>query len=111
MPDKSCAGVWAASTAFAGFDFGAAVWPMLATGEARMATSIAAEQAGGKCVFRPSGVKTPEESADFMSCLKARPTKLESFPQPVMQTEGDFDPAGLKSLGGNSAPAPCSAHL
>jgi hypothetical protein len=26
--------------------------------------------------FQTSGVKTPEENANFMSCLKARPTKL-----------------------------------
>jgi hypothetical protein len=38
-----------------------------------------AQEAAEKCAFRPSGVKTPEESADFMSCLKARPTTLESF--------------------------------
>src|SRR5713226_140654 len=42
-------------------------------------SNVAAEQAAGKCVFTPSGVKTPEENANFMSCLKARPTKLKSF--------------------------------
>src|SRR5713226_694238 len=39
----------------------------------------AAKQVAGKCGFKPSGVKTPEENAAFMSCLKARPTKLRSF--------------------------------
>jgi hypothetical protein len=39
----------------------------------------AAKQVAEKCAFRPSGVKTPGENADFMSCLKARPTKLKSF--------------------------------
>jgi hypothetical protein len=32
--------------------------------------------AAGKYVSGSSGVKTPEESAASMSCLKARPTKL-----------------------------------
>src|SRR5258708_1487844 len=36
-------------------------------------------QAAEKCVFRPAGVKTPEEYVGFMSRLKARPTKLEAF--------------------------------
>jgi len=40
---------------------------------------VTAEQVAEKCGFRPSGVKTPEENAAFMSCLKARPTKLKSF--------------------------------
>src|SRR5216684_1215858 len=40
---------------------------------------VTAEQVAEKCGFRPSGVKTPEENADFMSCLKARPTKLKTF--------------------------------
>ena len=40
---------------------------------------VAAEQVAEICVFGPSGVKTPEENADFMSCLKARPTKLKTF--------------------------------
>jgi hypothetical protein len=31
------------------------------------------------CGKMPSGVETPEENADFMSCLKARPTKHETF--------------------------------
>ncbi len=39
----------------------------------------AAKQVAGKCVFGASGVKTPEENADFTSCLNARPTKLTSF--------------------------------
>ncbi len=39
----------------------------------------AAKQVAEKCGFRPSGVKTPEENATCMSCLKARPTKLKSF--------------------------------
>src|SRR5712691_9716347 len=39
----------------------------------------AAKQVAEKCSFRPSGVKTPEENAAFMSCLKARPTKLKTF--------------------------------
>src|SRR6266853_392928 len=43
----------------------------------RLASS--AKQVAEKCGFRPSGVKTPEENAAFMSCLKARPTKLKSF--------------------------------
>src|SRR5712664_359606 len=38
-----------------------------------------AEQVAEICVSAPSGVKTPEENADFMSCLKARPTKLKTF--------------------------------
>src|SRR5712664_344098 len=38
-----------------------------------------AEQVAEICVSGPSGVKTPEENADFMSCLKARPTKLKTF--------------------------------
>src|SRR6266478_1826921 len=49
-------------------------------------STSAAKQVAEKCAFRPSGVKTPDESADFMSCLsflrqdeKARPTKLKSF--------------------------------
>src|SRR6266852_4836636 len=40
---------------------------------------VGASQVAEKCSFRPSGVKTPEENAAFMSCLKARPTKLKSF--------------------------------
>ncbi len=43
------------------------------------AFDVAAEQVAEKCSLRPSGVKTPEEKAAFMSCLKARPTKLKSF--------------------------------
>ena len=43
------------------------------------ATHKAAIQAAETCVSGPSGVKTPEENADFMSCLKARPTKLKAF--------------------------------
>src|SRR5712664_1739269 len=43
------------------------------------ATHKAAIQAAETCVSGPSGVKTPEENADFMSCLKARPTKLKTF--------------------------------
>jgi hypothetical protein len=39
----------------------------------------AAEQAAEKCAFRPSGVKTSEENIDFMSCLKAQPTKHRTF--------------------------------
>ena len=39
----------------------------------------AAKEVAEKCGFRPSGVKTPDESADIMSCLKARPTKLNTF--------------------------------
>jgi hypothetical protein len=39
----------------------------------------AAIQVAEICVSGPSGVKTPEENADFMSCLKARPTKLKTF--------------------------------
>src|SRR6266436_7359122 len=39
----------------------------------------AAIQVVETCVSGPSGVKTPEENADFMSCLKARPTKLKTF--------------------------------
>jgi hypothetical protein len=39
----------------------------------------AAEQLAEKCALGPSGVKPPKENADFMSCLKARPTKLRSF--------------------------------
>jgi len=43
------------------------------------ATHKAAIQVAEICVSGPSGVKTPEENADFMSCLKARPTKLKTF--------------------------------
>ncbi len=43
-------------------------------------TVVAPSRIAGKCIFRPSGVKTPEENTDFMSCLKARPAKLKSFP-------------------------------
>jgi hypothetical protein len=32
-----------------------------------------------RSVFHASGVKTPEENADFKSCLKARPTKPTSY--------------------------------
>jgi hypothetical protein len=46
-------------------------------------SNVAAKQATEKCAFRPSGVKTPEENIHFMSCLKARPTKLRIFSQPV----------------------------
>src|SRR6267378_5889981 len=28
-------------------------------------------------------VETPEENADFISCLKARPTKFKIFPKPL----------------------------
>src|SRR5258708_21214692 len=42
-------------------------------------SNVAAGQVAEIRVFRPSGVKTPEEKAAFMSCLKARPTKLKSF--------------------------------
>src|SRR6266852_2271259 len=41
-------------------------------------TSVAKREAE-KWPFGPSGVKTPEGNADFMSCLKARPTNLETF--------------------------------
>src|SRR6266704_1282150 len=41
-------------------------------------TSVAKREAE-KWPFGPSGVKTPEGNADFMSCLKARPTKRETF--------------------------------
>jgi hypothetical protein len=41
--------------------------------------NVAAEKDAKKCHFGPSGVKTPEGNADFMSCLKARPTKRETF--------------------------------
>jgi hypothetical protein len=37
------------------------------------------EKAAGKNCSGSSGVKTPAEIADFMSCLKARPTKLQTF--------------------------------
>jgi hypothetical protein len=37
------------------------------------------EQVAEIYVSGPSGVKTPEENADLMSCLKARPTKLKTF--------------------------------
>jgi hypothetical protein len=40
---------------------------------------VGAEQVAENSGFGPSGVKTPEENEDFMSCLKARPTKLETF--------------------------------
>src|SRR6266513_1788876 len=45
----------------------------------KLKSASAAEQVAEICVFGPSGVKTPEENADFMSCLKARPTKLKTF--------------------------------
>jgi hypothetical protein len=32
-----------------------------------------------RSVFHASGVKTPEKNTNFMSCLKARPTKFKSF--------------------------------
>src|SRR6266704_1514674 len=57
--------------------------------------------------FRPSGVKTPEENAAFMSCLKARPTKLKSFPQPVKPNSKIHFSAGLKSLCEN----PCAKRF
>ena len=40
---------------------------------------VPAEQVAEIRVSGPSGVKTPEENADFMSRLKARPTKLKTF--------------------------------
>jgi len=40
---------------------------------------VAAEVVAEKFAFRPSGVKTPQENAGLMSCLKARPTKLKTF--------------------------------
>ena len=43
------------------------------------ATHKVAIQAAETCGSGPSGVKTPEENADFMSYLKARPTKLKTF--------------------------------
>jgi hypothetical protein len=48
-------------------------WP------AKAKQASTAKSAAEKCGFGPSGVKTPEENADIMSCLKARPTKRKSF--------------------------------
>jgi len=42
-------------------------------------TFVVAEVAAEKFAFRPSGVKTPQEIAGLMSCLKAQPTKLKTF--------------------------------
>src|SRR5882762_178778 len=39
----------------------------------------AAKVVAEKFALRPSGVKTPQENAGLMSCLKARPTKLKTF--------------------------------
>src|SRR5712691_4141139 len=38
-------------------------------------SAVIDEEAAGKCLFGPSGVKTPEGNAAFLSCLIARPTK------------------------------------
>src|SRR5713226_5848417 len=68
---------------------------------------VAASQVAEKCGFRPSGVKTPEENAAFMSCLKARPTKLKSFPQPVKPNSKIHFSAGQKSQWEN----PCAKRF
>src|SRR5260370_17251806 len=53
-------------------------------------TSVAKREAE-KWPFGPSGVKTPPENADFMSCLKARPTKRETFSAASSAVEAAFD--------------------
>ena len=35
-------------------------------------------------------VETPEENADFISCLKARPTKFKSFSEASLAAEANF---------------------
>ena len=35
-------------------------------------------------------VKSPEENADFISCLKARPTKFKSFSEASLASEANF---------------------
>src|SRR6266478_4016988 len=52
-------------------------------------TSVAKREAE-KWPFGPSGVKTPEGNADFMSCLKARPTKHETFSAICLAAEVEF---------------------
>src|SRR2546430_10774025 len=58
---------------FGGTDFSLCAFPPVRKPKSQ------AEQVAEICVSSPSGVKTPEENADFMSCLKARPTKLKTF--------------------------------
>src|SRR5467141_4573079 len=65
---------------FGGTDFSLCAFPPVRKPKSQ------AEQVAEICVSGPSGVKTPEENADFMSCLsflrqdkKARPTKLKTF--------------------------------
>src|SRR5882762_756117 len=66
--------------------FGAVVQASRSAAEPRSNSTSAAKQVAEICVSGPSGVKTPEENAAFMSCLsflrqdkKARPTKLKTF--------------------------------
>jgi hypothetical protein len=40
---------------------------------------IKTAQAAEKVTLNPSGVKTPEETRDFMSRLKPRPTNISGF--------------------------------
>jgi hypothetical protein len=65
-------------------------------GEPQQRIASAAKQVAEKCSFGPSGVKTPEENADFMSRLKARPTKLETFSAACKAGFKTFASAGLK---------------
>src|SRR5467141_2410599 len=58
---------------FGGTDFSLCAFPPVRKPKSQ------AEQVAEICVSGPSGVKTPEENADFMSCLKARHTKLKTF--------------------------------
>ena len=54
-----------------------------------------------KYTFGPSGVKTLEGKADFMSCLKARPTKRETFSAACFAAEAVMG-CGTPALCGNS---------
>src|SRR6267143_1992811 len=65
---------------FGGTDFSLCAFPPVRKPKSQ------AEQVAEICVSGPSGVKTPKENADFMSCLsflrqdkKAGPTKLKTF--------------------------------
>src|SRR5260370_24191601 len=75
-------------------------------GRARGAASFFvanAEEAAGKCLFGPSGVKTPEGNAVPLSCLKARPARLPTFS--AMCEAAEMAAGSLRERLSASAPA------
>jgi len=84
------------------------------------ATNYSSVQRAQRCEPTPSGVKTPEDNRSSLSCLKARPTKMENSSDThpranKTETEVFLDPpqekAELFSGGLQVQPAPVSGGL